>query len=258
MPEAPLLALSIERSSRTPLVQQVYEFIRRRINSGQFSGGDRLPATRNFAAELGVSRTTVVAAYEQLVAEGYLQGLRGSGYYVSQIGPVELDVKFDAEPDTRRAAGRAAAASADLPPRPVVGAPKPFQPGLPDMRRFPYRQWARSVARVARSSPEAMIESGDPFGDVPLRCAIARHLAEWRGVNASPRQILVTAGSGDALENCIRTLAGPGDRIALEDPGYLPLRGFVQSLGLKPLWLEVSANGAEVPDGPESVPHPGS
>ena len=90
--------------------------------------------------------------------------------------------------------------------------------------------------------------STEPFGDLRLRTAIADHIAEWRGVDASPDQILITAGSGDALEICIRALAHAGDRVALEDPGYQPLRDFFVSLGLTPSWLDIDDAGAVAPD----------
>ncbi|GAB5467767.1 MAG: PLP-dependent aminotransferase family protein [Rhodospirillales bacterium] len=195
--------------------------------------GSRLPPSRSLAVELGLSRSTVVTAYEQLAAEGYVEGRRGSGSYVIPLGNVELTAP--------------APAAVAPPPAPPPMRPAPLQPGAPDMRLFPHRLWARSVARVARRAPEALVSLDEPFGDSKLRQAIATHIAEWRGVSAHPRQILVTAGSGDALEICIRSLAARGQGIALEDPGYPPLRHFVTSLGLRPQWLAMGPAGAELP-----------
>jgi GntR family transcriptional regulator/MocR family aminotransferase len=241
MPEAPLIALAFERSSAKPLFQQVYEVRRQRIVDGHLAVGGRLPATRRFAEELGVSRATIVTAYEQLVAEGYVDGRIGSGYYVSPLGEVELTSGNDT----------AAKKETEVAPSTAPTAPLPFQPGQPDMRLFPYRRWAQCVSRIARSAPRAMIAADHPFGDGRLRHAIAGHLAEWRGVRVGPQRILITAGSGDALEICIRTLVGSGGRIALEDPGYGPLRNFAGSLGVIPEWLDRGPNGVELPaDGP--------
>jgi len=232
----PLISLVIDPTSATPLFQQVYEALRQRIMSGQIASGSRLPASRQLAEELSLSRATVVAAYDQLSAEGFVHGRRGSGVYVSLIGDVEI---IHGGPTTR--------------PRPIPTEPPtppqlvPFQPGRPDMRLFPYQQWARCVARVARASPQAMINASNVFGELRLRAAIARHLAEWRGLSVSPEQVLVTAGASDALEMCIRTLSKAGDRIALEDPGYPPLRRFVRSLGMKTTWLDVGSDGAQLP-----------
>jgi len=237
IPEAPLIALTLERSSTKPLFEQVYETLRQRIIEGRIRVGTRLPASRRFAEELGISRTTIVTAYEQLVAEGYAEGRGGSGFYVNTIGDLELAPSKNTpalEDDYR--AGQAHTARVHV------------QPGQPDMRLFPYKRWAQCVARVARSAPEAVIVTDDIFGDMRLRQAIARHLAEWRGVQVAPRQIVMTAGSGDALEICIRTLIERGQGIALENPGYPPLRNFASSLGVIPHWLDVGPDGAELPD----------
>jgi GntR family transcriptional regulator/MocR family aminotransferase len=241
MKDSAWIAFSIDRDSPTPVFAQVYAAIRERIVAAELSEGSRLPPSRSLAVELGLSRSTVIAAYEQLVAEGYAEGRRGSGYYVCPIGEVELAPPCAAaQTPAREAAPRT---------------PRTFQPGIPDMRLFPYRQWARCVARVARNAPEALVTLSDPFGDHRLRAAISAHVAEWRGVRAAPERILVTAGSGDALEICIRALTRPGQRIGLEDPGYPPLRAFVESLGLRPQWLGIDAAGAELPSaGGRSLP----
>lgn len=236
MVHVPLIGLQVRPGSATPLFEQIYEGLRRRIIAGRIAAGSRLPPSRSLAEELGVSRATVVGAYDQLVAEGFAQGRRGSGVYVSDIGAVEPE-----EPPPPATVIEAGAASRVL----------PFLPGRPDMRLFPFRAWARCLARVARTAPESMVIGGDPFGDPRLRAAIARYLAEWRSLNVTPRQILITAGAADAVETCIRTLAGSGDRIALENPGYPPLRRFVRALGMQADWLAIGADGARLPVTPE-------
>lgn len=231
------IAFRIDRMSSTPVFAQVYGAIRERIVAGDLAEGDRLPPSRSLAVELGLSRSTVNAAYDQLTAEGYVAGRQGAGYFVCPMGAVEL-----AGPIRPPAPARPA-------PPATPDPPKVFQPGVPDMRLFPYRQWARHVSRAARTTPAALVSSGDPFGDPALRQAISSHIAEWRGVAAPPERIVVTAGSGDALEICIRALAAGGGRVGLEDPGYNLLRNFVESLGLTPVWLGVDAGGAELPSG---------
>lgn len=230
---------SLLNETSAPLFQQVYGRFRDRIIAGEIAPGDRLPASRALAERLGVSRATVVAAYDQLSAEGFVEGKQGSGLYVCAIGEVERPV---------RASQPRVGTLAHSPP-PIL----PFEPGRPDMRLFPYRQWARAMGRAARNSPEALVTSGHRFGDPVLRQALANHLAEWRGINARPDQILITAGSGDALEICIRALGMVGDGVALEDPGYLPIRRFVESLGLHPVWMPVGQDGAKLPDAPARI-----
>lgn len=228
------LAFQLDRASGSPVFAQIYAAIRAQIVAGDRQEGARLPPTRVLAAELGLSRSTVNAAYEQLVAEGYVAGRRGAGYFVRPMGEVELGAPSRPPPAPARETDNASP-------------PTLFQPGVPDMRLFPYAQWARQVARTARTAPRALIACDDPFGDPELRRAIAAHIAEWRGVVADPARIVVTAGSGDALEICIRAAAPAGGRIALEDPGYAPLRNFVSSLGLAPVWLDIDNQGAVLP-----------
>jgi GntR family transcriptional regulator/MocR family aminotransferase len=180
----------------------------------------------------------VVTAYEQLVAEGYIEGRRGSGYFV------------------RKLTGSEPAGASPHPPliestrdAPVAASPL-MHPGYPDARLFPYRPWARCLARSARIAPQAMIVSESPFGDPHLRQSIANYLADWRGLDVQPQQVMVTAGSVDALETCIRTLTSRGDLVGLENPGYRPLRNLVKNQGVSVEWLGVGDNGAEIPGDP--------
>ncbi|MCW8914392.1 MAG: PLP-dependent aminotransferase family protein [Magnetovibrio sp.] len=232
MVHAPILSLDLDPQSATPLFAQIYEALRRRIISGEQAANSRLPATRRLAEELAVSRATVVAAYDQLEAEGFVEGRTGSGIYVSAIGSVEL------------------------PSQPVVTqfehdfAPttlQPLQPGRPDMDLFPHRAWAKCFAKVARTEPEALTQFMDAFGDPELRNAIGAYLSEWRGFAVSPERIVITAGTADAVELCVRTITARGGAIAMEDPGYQPLRSLVQSLGLQPSWMSQDSEGAQTP-----------
>ncbi|PHS79349.1 MAG: aspartate aminotransferase [Rhodospirillaceae bacterium] len=234
MPEIPLIDLHLDAASIVPLFEQVYDGLRQRIVSGQILAGSRLPPSRKLAQELGVSRTTIVTAYEQLEAEGFVQGRPGAGVYVTEIGEVESRALSPAKLKAHK---------------PTPEGLKAFHPGQMDDRLFPYQKWAQCVSKVARTDPKALVVSSDPFGDFELRVQICRYLADWRGVNASPDQVMITAGSGDALEICVRTLLKAGDTLALEDPGYPPLRTFVESYGLKACWLDTDEHGVMPPKG---------
>lgn len=243
MPDSPSLGLNIAPHTDASLFEQIYEAFRDRVVSGQIVAGTRLPPTRKLAEELGVSRTTVVTAYDQLIAEGFARGRSGSGVFVSEIGDVER-------------VSTARPVAPDFPGPISSSAPsRPFSPGQPDSRLFPYRQWAKCVARVARTAPETLVMNNDPFGDFDLRAEICRYLVDWRGLRASAPQVLITAGAGDALELCIRTLGGTNDSLALEDPGYPPLHAFVESLGIHTARLEMDDHGGIPPapgnDGPD-------
>ena len=233
-------AFTLSRDSGFPLFIQVSDLVRQNIVDGQLQQDQRLPPSRSLAIELGVSRTTVVVAYDQLSAEGYIEGRRGSGFYVCPIGQVELN----------REPSQAVPAILSSKSR------KQVHPGFPDLRLFPYRQWARCMSRVARLSPEALVVTDDSFGDIELRQSIARYLHDWRGLQTSAEQILITAGSIDALEICVRTLAGSGQYVGLENPGYQPLRNIVLGLGMKPVWLGMDDRGVEVPRLKKSQPSP--
>ena len=236
------IALLLQRDSAEPLFVQLCEQIRQRIISGQLGTRLRLPPSRILATELAVSRSTVVTAYEQLVAEGYIEGRRGSGYFVRELTGMEYPRQ-----QTRKTSTADAPSVPAEPASTLTGASPLTHPGYPDNRLFPYRQWARSLARSARLAPQAMIVSESPFGDPQLRRSIANYLADWRGLDIQPQQVMVTAGSVDALETCIRTLTSPGDIIGLENPGYLPLRNLVKNQGMQIEWLTVGSNGAELP-----------
>src|SRR5580704_16217608 len=144
--------LPIDRDSRVPLYQQIYEGYRRAILAGHLRPGQRIPSTRALAAELGVSRLPVLAAYEQLLNEGYFLGRRGSGTYVN-ADFVE---------------GRKAIRQKSQMPRFEDG-PRPFRVSSPALDQFPRGAWARIVARHARAMPAELMGYGDPAGYLPLR-----------------------------------------------------------------------------------------
>lgn len=228
------MSIPISTNTALPKFRQLYRIWRQRIVSGQVKPGERLPSTRVLAQELGLSRTTILSAFDQLVAEGYAETRPGAGTYATAIGKIEL-----VSPSSK---------ATPTPKAPHDLRPRPFAPGQPDMRLFPYRDWARILNRAARTHTDAMTSIGDAFGDRLLREQIATHLSEWRGLSADPEQIIVTAGSGEALELSIRTLTRPGKTIAFEDPGYLPMRHFASSLGMNSMWLDIDADGACLPD----------
>ncbi len=230
------IVYALDRQSTTPVFVQLTNEIRRRIVSGEIQQNQQLPPSRSLAAELALSRSTVTNAYEQLVAEGYVEGRRGSGFYTCPVGQMDINP-----------ASRVPVIN-KIPPVCLPPSRHQKYPSFPDMRLFPYRQWAQCMSRVARLTPKALISADDSFGDIELRQSIAQFLRNWRGLEASPEQILITAGSIDALEICVRTLAKAGDYVGLENPGYQPLRNIVLNLGMKPLWLSMREREVEVPE----------
>jgi GntR family transcriptional regulator / MocR family aminotransferase len=221
-------------AGQQPVFVQLYEHIRRAIIQQKLTADIRLPASRNLASLLGLSRTTVVSAYDQLVAEGYLYSRTGSGFFV-QPGAIDDQYQKVQKPIKNNH------------PKKLPDRSRLSHPGYPDDRIFPYQSWARCVSRTARLDPTALIKTGNMFGDTRLQRAISDYLLEWRGLEIEPEQVYITAGSIDALENCIRSLTVPGDAAALENPGYLPLRHIVSNQGLSISWLSIGDQGTDLP-----------
>ena len=254
--------LTLDNASGVPLYRQIYEAVRQAILGGRLGAGTRLPATRSLAGELGVSRNTILLAFEQLLAEGYLEGKVGSGTYVSGVLP---DAFFQA-PDTAGARPRAAPRRAPLSrrgrmlastPAPVVGefsAPRPFQTRYPAFDAFPHALWGRLVGRRWRSKPVPFMGYGEPAGYRPLRRAIADYLRGVRGVCCEPDQVVITAGSLRALELAARLLLDPGDAVWIEDPSDLRAYGTLLSLGARPVPVPVDDEGLDVAAGVARCP----
>ena len=231
-----LNALLLDSDDPRPLAEQIFVALSQRIVSRLVAPGTRLPATRNLAKELGVSRSTVVQSYEQLAAEGYVKSRQGSGYFACDVGDADalyaLYPRRKSEPDRNSAAEPVAKASF---------------PGVPDMTLFPHAAWAKHVARTARQTAEAMRGSTERFGHRRLREAVASHLSAWRGIDASADQIVITAGAGDALELCLRSLTGERRVIAMENPTYPPLFNMAKAMNLDIRWMAVDEAGAIPP-----------
>ena len=199
------------------LSRQLYQALRERILDGRLVSRTRLPATRDLAALLGISRNTVTRAFDQLYAEGYVEGRVGDGTYVAELStarPVPL-------PPAGPAPGPALQRLQEhhLPP-PVTGAPRAFRIGVPAFDLFPFETWARLQARFWRKPSPARLGYGDPAGDWSLRELIAAYLRSSRGVSCDPAQVVITCGAQQAISLCAQLLVQPGDRVAIENPGY--------------------------------------
>ena len=242
---------ALDRSSATALHRQLYNQLRDAILSGRLSAGTRLPSTRELAHELGLARNTVLNAFDQLYAEGYLARRVGDGTYVSKELPDDLlhvkrvnDVGRNAKRNGRWLStwGRAAG-SISVSPGNYLGPPKPFRTGTPALDAFPYKLWGRLLAQRWKESARAIAPYGDSAGYLPLRQAVASYLSTTRGVRCIPEQVIITCGSLHALEIIARVILEAGDAAWLEDPGFLGARAALTAAGAQLIPVPVDGDG---------------
>ena len=259
---SPFVALHLDPTAPEPLYQQLYAEIRGAILAGRLPPGTRLPSSRALAASLEVARATVVCAFEQLVAEGYLESCSGSGTFVARDLPDDLlharppaaPQRSDASTPGLSRRGRALAATKVGASPPIQGAPRPFQYGAPDSAGLPLELWSRLAVRRFRSPAPELLAYGDPAGYRPLREAIATYLAAARGVRCRADQVIVVSGSQQGLDLAARLLLDPGDQAWMEDPGYLGARGALQAAGAELVPVPVDAEGLDVAAGARLAP----
>jgi GntR family transcriptional regulator / MocR family aminotransferase len=222
---------------------RVYRALRAAIEDGRLPAGHRLPATRVFAADLGVARGSVAAAYERLAAEGYLTARVGRGTFVAAVRTGRRPRRTAGDPLRPRPGW-------DLRPLPVsADQPKPrydFRTGIPDAGLFPFDTWRRLVAAEVRLRANSPGTYADPAGQPALRAAIARYLGVSRSIGVAPDDVLVTSGTQQALDLIARVLLRPGDVAAVEEPGYPPARRLFASLGARVVGVPVDEEGLVV------------
>jgi GntR family transcriptional regulator / MocR family aminotransferase len=244
-------------ASAGPLFRQVYQALRGAILSGTFSAGQKLPSTRDLAEQLGVSRTVVLLAYDQLLAEGFAQGRSGSGTYVSSavrgIGaqPAHASARLRLTPFGRSAA--AAWSRVQVPERRGPSLPYDFAYGRSDLESFPLSLWHRVLVRCARRASIAELDYGPAGGAAALREAISAHLRRSRAVSCDASQVIIVNGSQQALDLVARALIAPGDPVAVEDPCYQGATAVLRAAGARLCRVPVDAQGLDPAFLPDSA-----
>ncbi|MGC8385409.1 PLP-dependent aminotransferase family protein [Pseudomonas aeruginosa] len=213
----PFDAAGIHLDPAQGLARQLYAALRERILDGRLGSRTRMPASRELAQALKVSRNTVVRAYEQLHAEGYIDGRTGDGTYVAELQEIPGRAPAVA-PSAPAPRGPAALAP------PPEGAPRAFRVGVPAFDLFPFDTWARLQARFWRNPPADCLGYGDPAGEARLRELIAAYLRSARGLRCEAEQVIVTHGAQQAIRLCAQVLLENGDPVAVENPGYRAAR----------------------------------
>ncbi len=232
-----------------PLFLQVYSGFRQAILSGTFQAGEKLPSTRDSAEQLGVSRTVVLLAYDQLLAEGYAVGRAGSGTYVSR----EVRSSQSARPANSArlhlsrfgSSAGSAWAKVNFPQRRTPSLPYDFAYGRSDLETFPFEMWRRILLRCARNAPVSELDYGPAGGNARLREAICSHLRRSRAVACDATQVLIVNGSQQALDLIARVLLERGDRVAIEDPCYQGTREVLRAAGARMFPAAVDREGLD-------------
>jgi len=248
-------AITVNSAADIPIHRQIYDAWRTGILAGRFPGGSRVPSTRELAATLDVSRSTVTQAYEQLIAEGYLKSTRGSGTFVCSELPDQLP---STRPSTPSRTGTAtpirlsrfgADLREDFPRRPHLAGHIDFSYWGADLLQFPFTLWRKLLLRRLRKFDSTLFDYADKsHGYEPLRAEIAAYVARSRAVRCTSEQVIVVNGSQQALEFCARLLLEPGDPVAFENPGYLGTRRIFDAYGARLQPTRVDSEGIVVDD----------
>jgi GntR family transcriptional regulator / MocR family aminotransferase len=244
--QLPLDMLALDHGADTPLYRQLYEGLRSQILDGRLPPKMRLPATRELASDLNVSRNTVISAYDALLAEGYLDSIAGSGTSVAALP----------QHPTRAKANRCASPLPAISARGRLMTTQPrdrtipdqiaFHPGYPEIATFPFSIWAKLLAANAGTVREDLFGYHSVAGHPRLRSALAEYLGVSRGVKCDPEQVIVVTGAQAALDLIGRIFMDPGDHFWIEDPGYLGAHNAFLSAGGKPVPLPVGPAGWEI------------
>ena len=253
------LPLALKSDGRS-LQAAICEALRSAMQDGRLRPGARLPSSRDFARQLRVARGTVVLAYEQLTAEGYLRGARGAGTTIVESLPERWFMPSRARPPGEKAARHIALSKRgehlSRSPFPIsrLPAPRPFRPHAPAVDAFPGALWGRLLARHARNARPDRLREADARGYQPLREAIAEHLRVYRGVGCSADQVVIGGGTQQILALLARLLLDEGDAVWMEDPGHFGAREVLRGAGARLVPVPVDRAGIDVNAGIEAAP----
>ncbi|WP_434642588.1 PLP-dependent aminotransferase family protein [Klebsiella sp. I138] len=205
--------LTVIFNQQSALYKQLFTFIKNSILTGRFLPGDVLPASRRLAADMGISRTSVLNAYNSLLAEGYITSIRGSGYRINHLPVPQAEKTVDDK---------------SLPQR-LTERYLPFSPEPIDTSFFPSHKWSKIITRLSREKPESLLYTDvyEKFGNRDLREAICSYLYEKKGLNCTSEQIVITSGSMESLELCVNILTEAGEMLSIEDPCFPPMYTFL-------------------------------
>ena len=230
-----------------PMNRQIYQLIREAILAQTLPVGLQLPSSRDLATELGMSRNTVTFAYEQLLAEGYLETRAGAGTFVADTAPDQIPESIERQPPLTDPSGKSelSARGAMLVRKAGVSDKQwgAFMPGVPDVTQFPHKIWSHLQNKYWRGNRSDMLTYGPGAGYAALREEIAEYLRLARSVNCNASQILITNGIHQSLDTVVKLLGEHGDSAWVEDPCYWGTRSVLNSLGIETVPIPVDQEG---------------
>jgi len=243
----------IERGAGTPVNRQLYQVIREAILAHVLPAGLQLPSSRDLAGELKMSRNTVTYAYEQLVAEGFLETRTGAGTFVADTVPHEIPEAAAKESARINPAGNLGLSRRGEQLVEHAGAYRlqwgAFMPGVPDVTLFPMKTWSRLQNKYWRRARPDLLTYGQGGGYPPLRDAIAEYLRVVRSVKCTADQVLITTGIHQSIDLATKLLGEAGDHAWVEDPCYWGTRSVLRSLNLQPVPVAVDSEGIDLRNG---------
>ncbi len=256
-------AFTLDPNASEPLHRQLYDEVRDAILTGRLAAGSRLPASRELATVTQLSRNTVLAAFDQLTAEGYIEGRPGSGTYVARTIPEGIHPEAPRPPSqsaglhAARPLSKMAIRFQDTDPLRSLAKLEAdaFRPGLPALDHFPMEVWRRISDRRLRTATTRMLTYDDPQGSLPLRQAIATHLSASRGARCTADHVIIVSGSQQAIDLAARVLLDPGDEVWMEDPGYFAARVVFEMAGARVMPVGVDEAGLMVHEGVSTSPN---
>lgn len=227
------LMIPLKPYGQKPMYEQIYQYMKEEIRTGSLGQGVRLPSTRVLAENLKVSRSTTQMAYDQLVAEGYIEAVPHRGYFVLGLEElVETETEIQGE-FIQESGEDEKEVGIDFSPRGI------------DLTHFPYNTWRKVTRNTLVEDKKEMFLTGSPQGEPALREAIKGYLHSARGVNCQAEQIIIGAGS-EYLLMLLYQILGPGQTIAMENPTYKQAYRVFESLGYQILPVEMDRYGMEV------------
>ena len=253
---AELYAFEVDRAADAPVFRQIYLKLRSAILSGTLRPATKLPSTRELAAQLGVSRSAVVSAFEQLLAEGYACGRKGAGTFIASDLPEPFAAIHGRKP---RPAPVANTPSCSREPGGFIDVTaqsdeRPFNLGRTLLDARTAELWRKLSARTLRSFGRHHLGYGDPQGMPELRRSVCDYLRAARAVRCEPEQVVITAGTQQALDIVIRLMQGPDKEVWIEDPGYSLTRLALVAAGAKVRPIPVDQHGVNVAEGIRRAP----